>query len=131
MKQAFVKKYLIILAIAFMPSILAFRIHSVDNVPFCIHAAGCSFNLEPKGKVTERHYGYPLSYKATSTFTLKNNNQSMPNYAGYAEATAEQQALSIVNIVLNVIFWFALLKALAALLPARKLKQPREPADQG
>ncbi len=131
MTRSLIKKYLIILVIAIIPSVLAIRMHSVDNVPFCIDAAGCGSNLEPKGKVTDRQYGYPLSYKRSSTFIPKNNKQNAPNYAGYAEATTDQQSISIVNMVINVIFWFALLRTLAELLPAKKTKeQPAAPVTQ-
>src|SRR5437870_4842794 len=101
MKNINFKKYLILSALAIVLSVAIVRIHSVSNVPFCINAAGCTFQYEPKGQVVERQYGYPLTYKKTSTFRPQNNDSTQKNYAGYAGATIEQQRLSIINIVVN------------------------------
>lgn len=109
------KIYLVVLALALSVAII--RWNSVGNVPFCVESAACHFDMEPKGTITKRYYGYPLSYKTTSTFNPINNDEKQPNYVGYAEATAELQKLSIINIIINTIFWFGLLKLVMELLP--------------
>lgn len=111
-----VSKPLVIVALASLISILSHSFATTSNVPFCIQAAGCNFSIEPKGQITEQQYGYPLSYKKTSTFTPEHNNQNDPKYAGYAEATTVQQELNVLNILINVVFWSALLLTIARFL---------------
>ncbi len=114
------KTNLIILLIAIVPSLAVVRWNTISNVPFCIHSAGCSFNIMPKGTITERQYGFPVTYRATSIFRPENNNQNDPNYAGYAEAQAERQALILAYVLVNIMFWFALLHLIAKWLPKKK-----------
>lgn len=123
MKQLLSHRYVIALLLilsAVLISLLTYSTQTISNVPFCIHAAGCNAGMEPKGTITDRQYGFPASYKRTSTFVPVHNNQSDPKYPGFAESTAEQQPLSIVNIVINSIFWSALLLGLWRLLPQKE-----------
>lgn len=127
MKHLLSNKYLrplAIIVVACLISVLSYTWKTVDNVPFCVNAAGCNFSIEPKGQITDRQYGYPLSYKKTSTFIPEHNDQNDAKYTGYAEATTEQQKLNVLNIIINTIFWSALLFSLTRLiLGARSAKQ--------
>ncbi|MDB5186875.1 MAG: hypothetical protein JWM07_347 [Candidatus Saccharibacteria bacterium] len=112
MKQLLSNKYTRALAtvvIACLISVLAQTWKTVDNVPFCVNSAGCNFSIEPKGQITDRNYGYPLTYKQTSTFIPEHNNQNDAKYAGYAEATTERQPFNWYNILINTIFWSSVL----------------------
>lgn len=123
MKQFSRSKYMtvvVIMLVATLLSVFSMSSQTVSNVPFCIHAAGCHFGIEPKGQITDRQYGYPLSYKKTSTFIPEHNDEKDPKYAGFAEANVEQQKLNLVNVGINIIFWSALLSTLVRLLPVKK-----------
>ena len=91
--------------------------HSVGNVPFCLDSPVCRFDMEPTGTIKKLYFGYPLSYKITSTFYPINNDANKPNYAGFAQASAEPQKFTVINIFINVLFWFALLRLITALIP--------------
>lgn len=127
MKRFFKMKHLIVLAIALLLSIAPMSWKTLENVPFCIKSAGCNGSMEPKGTVAEYKYGYPLSYRETSTFTPINNDQSSPKYVGYAEATTIRQNFDLLSIVINTIFWYALITSLLKLLPVKKpILQPAD-----
>ncbi len=114
------KTNLIILLIAIVPSVGFVRWNTMNNVPFCVQSAGCSFDIKPKGAVTERFYGFPATYRMTSVFKPVNNNQNDPNYAGYTSASSEQRGFSKLYILVNIVFWVAVLQFLAKWLPKRK-----------
>ena len=118
MKNHRLKTYLVVLLVALVPSIGCIRIHSMSNVSFCLYSAGC-IEQNPVGKITTYQYGYPLTYRTTSTFEPLNNNEKVTNYAGYASTSVELQGFSIANIIINIIFWFGLL-GLAADLALKK-----------
>lgn len=123
MKQLLSRWYIISLLLiisAALLSLVSYSTQAISNVPFCIHAAGCHAGTEPKGAITDRQYGFPASYKRTSTFVPIHNNQSDPKYPGFAESTAEQQPFSIVSVIVNIIFWSALLFGLWRVLPRKK-----------
>lgn len=119
MKQLLSNKFVRVLAaiaIAGLIGVLIQTWKTVDNVPFCVNSAGCNFSIQPKGQITDRNYGYPLSYKQTSTFTPEHNDQNDAKYAGYAEATTERQPFSWYNILINTVFWAALLFSITRLI---------------
>jgi hypothetical protein len=66
--------------------------------------------------MTTRNYGFPAVYKQTVTFKPANSDQRTRNYAGYASASAVTKASSWPIILVNVVFWFALLFSLYTLL---------------
>lgn len=112
MKQLFSNKFLrslAIIVIAGLIGVLSYSQTTVNNVPYCVNSAGCDFSIEPKGQITDRQHGYPLSYKQTSTFLPEHNDQNDAKYAGYAEATTERQPFNGSNILINTVFWSALL----------------------
>lgn len=125
MKKLYTNKYfraLGIVIIALLIGVLAQTWKTVNNVPFCVDSAGCNFSYEPKGEITDHHYGYPLSYKQTSTFVPEHNNQNDAKYAGYAEATTERQKFNGYNILINTIFWSAILFCVARLISSLRGK---------
>lgn len=130
MKQLLSNKYLrslAIITIACLISVLSYNWTTTNNVPFCVNSAGCNFSIEPKGQITDRQFGYPLSYKQTSTFTPEHSDQNDVKYAGYAEATTERQPLNGYNILINTIFWSALLFTVFRLISdARRTKREHE-----
>ncbi len=103
-----IKKLLIVIGSSLVLSLCIIRWHSIGNISFCIHSAGCQFE-DPKGTVTIRTYGFPLTYKQVSTFRPTNHDEKAANYAGYAEASIENQSFSILSVVGSAIFWFGLL----------------------
>jgi len=90
-----------------------------ENVPFCVQSPGCSFSYEPKGRLRERQQGFPLSYRVVSTFIPAHNKSDDPKYAGYASAQSERQGFSLPYVLMNVLFWTALLKLAYDLWPKR------------
>jgi len=123
MKQLLSRWYiasLLLIISAALLSVLTYSTQTIRNVPFCIHAAGCNAGMEPKGAITDRQYGFPVSYKRTSTFVPIHYSQNDPKYPGFAESTAEQQPLSVINIMINILFWSALLFGLWRLFAKKK-----------
>jgi hypothetical protein len=113
-------RMLLLLVVAIILSLVVIRSNSRSDVPWCIDSPACTFEEKPVGKATVRQYGYPLTYRQVQSFEPVNNNADSPDYAGYAEVTTETQRMSTTNIVINVVFWFALLKLLADFIPLRK-----------
>lgn len=103
------KKYLILIAVAVMLSLVTIRWHSQDGVPFCVNSAGCQARETLRGKVTTTTYGYPAPYRQVVKFNPANTNEASGGYAGYKEARIETQKFSIINLAANILFWFALL----------------------
>lgn len=109
--------HLIMLVIAVLAGTLFVTWNSLSNVSACVQAPGCTNrDLQPLGTMTTRNYGFPAVYKQTVTFKPANNDQRTRNYAGYASASAVTKAMSWPIVLVNVIFWFALLFSLYTLL---------------
>jgi len=103
--------YIIFLAVSVVGGALFVTRDSLQNVNACVQAPGCiDQNKQPLGKQTVKSYGFPATYRQVVVFEPTNNKQSDSNYAGYASASAEIKAVKPL-IVVNIIFWFALLYA--------------------
>jgi hypothetical protein len=102
--------YIVILAVAIVASTLITTWSSISNISSCVHAPGCiDQNKQPHGELITRNYGFPSTYKQTVTFNPINNDEKASNYAGYTTASTETKSTSAINIVINIIFWLALL----------------------
>ncbi len=120
-KQVFI---LIIVSLALSVGINLWHVR--DNVPFCLDSPACNLNMEPKGTITKHYYGYPVNYKAKEIFEPINKDEKKPNYAGFASAETDLQRFNLVNIIINVVFWFALLKLITNLLPIKVVSSKQE-----
>lgn len=130
MRQS-LKSHLIILVIAVIASLAVVRTNSMNNVPYCIQSPGCTFNTQPKGKLTEKRYGFPATYRETVVFRPNNSDQRQPDYAGYASASTEREGFSLPYVLVNIVFWSALLKLIASHVPIRPAKQPSTAKEAG
>lgn len=102
--------YLIILLVAILAATAVSTWSSLSNVSACVQAPGCvDQDKQPLGKLATHNYGFPATYKQVVTFSPVNSNEKANTYAGYAPATAETKSTSPVDIIANIIFWFALL----------------------
>jgi hypothetical protein len=116
--------YIIIVIISILAGTLISTWDSSRNVSACVHAPGCiEQSKQPLGTLTTRNYGFPSVYRQYVTFEPINNNEKASNYAGYTSATTNTKSTSVVNIIVNIIFWAALLYASYHL--AMKLKSSR------
>lgn len=95
------KKYIILAVLSLILGLVIIRWHNVSNVSFCVNVAGCR-DQEPRGTVSEKIYGYPLTYKKDSTFRPAQNNAS--GDARNAEMSIENQAFSVPSVLLNTLF---------------------------
>lgn len=112
--------YLVILIAAVAASTFIVTRSSLTNVSACVQAPGCvDREAQPLGTLTTRNYGFPTAYKQTLTFAPINNDPHLRNYVGYTSTSAVTKAFSWPYLVTNVVFWYALLLSLYALL--RKL----------
>lgn len=113
--------YLVIIVISVIAGILINTKQSLNNVSACVRAPGCvEQDKQPIGKLTTNNYGFPATYKQVITFEPANSNEKASNYAGYASASAETKSTSVLHIVINVLFWAAVLFAGYSL--AKRLK---------
>jgi hypothetical protein len=119
------KKLAVVLGLALLLSLAVIRSHSISNVPFCHYAAGCRPDAQPRGKIATRTYGYPLAYRQVQIFNPANSNEKSRDYAGYAETRVESQAFSLPSVIVNVIFWFALLHLLSRFVRPTKTLVPK------
>lgn len=109
--------YSIFAVISILLSTLIITSNSLSNVTACVKSPGCiNLDKQPRGKLTIRYYGFPSTYKQTATFYPQNGDERRANYAGYAETRSITKAMSIPNIVINIVFWFALLHTLYSLV---------------
>jgi hypothetical protein len=108
------KKYLILAAVSLLLSLVIIRWHSVDNVSFCTNVPGCQ-NEQPSGKITERTYGFPLTYKKVTTFRPSASSNSTAA-SSQKETSIENQAFSVPSVIVSAIFWFGLLQLLSRFL---------------
>jgi hypothetical protein len=113
------KKSGVIVLVSLALSLLIIRWHSIDNVPFCHYSAGCTPAATPRGKITVTTYGYPLSYRQVQGFSPSNSSESSPNYTGYAYTRVENLGFSLPSLVMDAVFWFALLSLLSRYVPWR------------
>ncbi|GEM_PF-2887290 len=104
------KKYLILAAVSLLLSLIIIRWHSVDNVSFCTNVPGCQ-NEQPRGKITERTYGFPLAYKKVTSFrpSASSNATAAVNLK---ETSIENQSFSAPSVIVSALFWFGLLHLL-------------------
>jgi hypothetical protein len=121
------KRFFVLFAISLVLSLVIIRWHSVGNVSFCQFTPGCQFQ-NPKGTITERTYGYPLAYKKVTTFRPAHNDESKPDYAGYAVTSVENQSFSIPSVLMDVLFWFGVLYLVSHLFKTKQ-KVPAHSAD--
>lgn len=68
---------------------------------------------KPYAQVIVRSFGFPVTYRETSVFKPNNSDQNKPNYAGFSSAQSERRGMSKAYILVNIVFWFALLKTIA------------------
>ena len=106
------KQIIIMLAAAFL-SVGIIRWNYVSNVPPCISSPGC--NSSEIGKLTFRRQGYPLIYREVVTFEPNSDSPIK-----YAISTAEPEGFSTVHIIINIIFWYAVLDLVIRLYKGRK-----------
>lgn len=129
MNKSAIKKYALLLGLAAVLSLAIIRTHSQDNVPFCINAAGCTFDNQPKGQVIVRSFGFPVTYRETSVFKPNNGDQNKPNYAGFSSAQSERRGISKAYILVNIVFWFALLKLLSDVMQKYRSRTSKPVSD--
>jgi hypothetical protein len=115
------KKYLIMAAISLALSLGIIRWHSVANISFCQFTAGCRYQ-DPKGTITTKIYGYPLAYKQTTSFRPLHNDEKKPDYEGYTETSIETLSFSVPSVLINSLFWFALLHLVGRLIRQKQIK---------
>lgn len=114
--------YIVIVVISILAGTLISTWDSLSNVSACVHAPGCiEQDKQPLGTLTTRNYGFPSTYKQDITFEPINSNEKASNYAGYALVTTNTKTTSVINIIVNIIFWAAFLYASYHL--AMKLKR--------
>lgn len=129
MKKKFLT-YLSFIGIAILASTLFITWSSLSDVSACVQSPGCiDQNNQPTGKLTTRNYGFPSTYKQVVSFAPNNNDSSMADYAGYTEAKAVTKSTSIINIFINIIFWFGLLYAIYSLF-TRLSRSPKHTSTQ-
>jgi hypothetical protein len=117
------RNILISLVIAILASIFVNTWGSISNVSACVQAPGCLQQQDqPIGKLTTKHYGFPAPYKTTVTFEPNNSNEKASNYAGYASASTTTQPVNYVLIIIDIVFWFALLYLVTMHVPVAKRK---------
>jgi hypothetical protein len=115
------QRLLISLAVAVVLSLSVSTWGTLENVTACVQAPGCKqIEQQPLGKLTTHHYGFPAPYKSTVTFVPTKNDPSKPHYAGYTSAKSVTQPFNIVMVLIDVVFWTALLYSLLRLLPKKK-----------
>lgn len=131
MKTFTAKKIAILLAVSLVLSLGIVRWNTIDNVPFCHYSAGCQPDVEPQGKITVRNYGYPLEYRQVQIFEPANDNENSPDYAGYAETRVENLQFSLPSLLMNIVFWFALLHLLAQFIKPKDSKKDDAQTEQG
>lgn len=137
MRAANAKRNSILLLIAIILSLGIIRWHGVNNVSFCVYTAGCRFNETIDGrkiigdvKVTD--FGYPLVYRHVGHFRQPNDPsiKKLPNgeaTSGFMETDLAQPSFSLPSVLINVIFWYALLHLLSSFIrPRAKAAQATE-----
>lgn len=121
------KRSALFLVLAIILSTAIVRTHSVSNVTACTQSPACTYpNSMPTGTLTTSQYGYPLHYREVVSFVPVNNNEHAPHYAGFASSSVETQGISKVDIVVNIIFWFALLTSLAMFIPLNRTAKSKK-----
>jgi|GEM_PF-2953193 len=105
MKQKIIAR-LALVTVALALSLLVIRRDGLANVAPCEMTPGCvSSNTVVRGTFTTVHYGFPVAYRETKIFRPTKN-------ADYQEMRLTQQGVSVSTIILDVIFWYALLELL-------------------
>lgn len=106
-----IKIWLVLLLAASLLSLLFGTSYTRSNVPVCVDTPDCRYD-GPRGELTITRNGFPAVYHELVTFQPANNKEQGPNYAGYAIASKNRQDLNYLNILFNIIFWYALLDLL-------------------
>jgi hypothetical protein len=95
---------ILVLAIAF--SLLIIRRDGVRNASPCALTPGCvTENTRLSGTITTTSYGFPVAYRTSQAFRPTQG-------ADYKEISITQKAVNIPVILIDVLFWFALLELL-------------------
>lgn len=128
------KRFFIILGLSLVLSLGIVRWHGAANVPFCIYTAGCRGDETIGGKkiigdVKVTDYGYPLAYRHVEQFKYANPpNPNQDNETGYTHTQLASPSFSVPSIIINVVFWFALLHFLSKLFRKGARKTVKETA---
>ena len=105
----------IVVAIALSVGIV--RSTSQTGMPPCWRAPACEYGSE-KGELVTIKQGYPLTYREKQIY-----KPEKPIH--YATAGAEQEGMSIPHILINIIFWYALLELIYGIMrdakPSKKV----------
>lgn len=135
MKTHPAKKVAVLLIVSILLSVGIVRWQENKNVPFCINTAGCrgAETIDGKkiiGDVKVTNFGFPLEYRHVERFRTQNPpNPRDTDQSGYSETELASPSFSLPSIIINVIFWFALLHLLSGLLNLKKDKTA-EKSDQ-
>lgn len=115
---------LLLMILAFALSFGITRRHEMANISPCVINFACNDTLDrQRGDYRKVQYGFPLTYRATETYTRKPDNRTT-----YSTALREFQPFNPVFAAMNVLFWSALLYYAWHLLG--KLRNRRKPEDQ-
>lgn len=105
MKKLLNTKNIVLLAISIFLSLATHTSLSLYNVDPCFPIAGCESAGKLVGDLTFYKQGYPLPYKEYNTF-VRTSGES------YGEGSMGDGEIYCANIVLDILFWFALLTLL-------------------
>jgi hypothetical protein len=94
---------LLSLIIAIILGAFITRTETRYNTMPCALTAGCGYSNQELGNLSTRKQGFPLAYKELVTFQPTQNNR-------YAETSMQLEQDSGPTIIVNTIFWFALLE---------------------
>jgi hypothetical protein len=97
---------LVILVLAIACSLLIIRRDGVQNASPCALTPGCvTENTRLSGTIISTNYGFPVAYRTSQTFRPTQG-------ANYKEMSITQKAVNIPVILIDILFWFALLELL-------------------
>lgn len=108
------------LVLAVLLSTCISRTSWLSPVSPCIHAPGCIDSSGLVGKASTQYRGFPVAYRETTSFMPTNHHR----YAIVSEEAATTNVMgTITTVLINVVFWYALLEVISCgLVPIARKK---------
>ncbi len=107
------RTHVLILAAALILSLGIVRHSTRSGVPPCIGTPGCDLSGPVLGMSNNVKEGYPLTYRERVVFEPTQR-------ADYSSASTELEGFNKTNVLINTLFWYALLTLVVGLFATQQ-----------